>query len=98
MGVIVAIIVLLAAGFAFIPEICAGEKESAQTQQEQITAIVYNVNHALNMRDAASQNSNVIATIPKGETVVILEKGTDYHYVQYGEHQGYCAADCLEIQ
>lgn len=92
------IVVIIAAIYTFAPMIFGGEEDNRPTASQQATAVVCNVNHALNMRDAKSQNSNVIATIPKGEKVIILEMGTDYHYVQYGEHKGYCAADCLEIQ
>lgn len=99
-GVAIVVILIIAAligGGAFlIPKIFGGRSETGVAQQA--TAVVYNVNYALNMRDAASSDSNVITTIPKGETVQILELGTDYHYVQYGEYQGYCAAECLQIQ
>lgn len=94
--IIAVIIMAIAAGVTFIPNIFGGRKEKAASQVA--TAVVYNVNYSLNMRDAASGDSNVITTIPKGETVQILELGTDYHYVQYGEYQGYCAAECLQIQ
>jgi len=99
-GVAIVIILIIAAliggGVFFVPRILGRAKESSASQQA--TAVVYNVNYSLNMRDAASSNSNVITTVPKGETVIILEMGTDYHYVQYGEYQGYCVAECLQIQ
>ena len=79
-----------------MPKIVQGIKQSGTSQQA--TAVVCNVNYSLNLRDEASSNSNVITTIPKGETVQIIELGTEYHLVQYGEYQGYCAAECLEIQ
>lgn len=96
--IIIAIIIaaIIGGGAFIVPKIFGGAKESGTSQAA--TAVVYNVNYSLNMRDAASQNSNVITTIPKGETVQILELGTEYHYVQYGEYQGYCAAECLQIQ
>ncbi len=93
--IIAAIIIAIIVGIAFFVTNSSGEKKSDGSQK---TAIVYNVNHALNMRDAASSGSNVIATVPKGETVIIIEEGTDYHLVKYGEQQGYCAAECLDIQ
>lgn len=98
--VVIVLMVLGAIGIFFVPNMLGtSEKKTAiSAPAEQKTAIVCNVNNALNMRDAASPDSNVITTIPKGETVTILEEGTDYHYVQYGENKGYCAAEHLEIQ
>lgn len=98
-GIIIVIIVavLIGLGALFLPRITNGESRRP-AEEQRVTAVVYNVNVALNMRDAASQDSNVIATVPKGEEVIIIEEGTDYHYVRYGEYEGYCAADCLEIQ
>ncbi|MBQ8740351.1 MAG: SH3 domain-containing protein [Clostridia bacterium] len=99
-GVAIIVILIIAAligGGAFlIPKFFGGRSETGVAQQA--TAVVYNVNYSLNMRDAASSDSNVITTIPKGETVQIIEMGAEWHYVQYGEHQGYCAAECLQIQ
>lgn len=98
-GIVVAIaiiIVAIAVGVTFVPRFFM--KSEKATVSQQATAVVVNVNSALNMRDAASQNSKVIATIPKGETVIVVEMGTDYHRVQYGEYLGYCAAECLEIK
>ncbi len=99
-GVAIVIILIIAAliggGMFIVPKIFGGVKETSASYQA--TAVVCNVNYSLNMRDAASSNSNVITTIPKGETVIILETGADYHYVQYGDYQGYCAAECLQIQ
>lgn len=99
-GVVIVIILIIAAlvggGLFFAPKIFGGKKEQAMSYQA--TAVVYNVNYSLNMRDAASSSGNVIATIPKGEAVQIIELGTDWHYVQYVEHRGYCSADCLQIQ
>jgi hypothetical protein len=98
-GIVVAIaviIVAIAVGVVYIPQIFRPSEKAPASQQA--TAVVVGVNHALNMRDAASQDSKVITTIPKGETVTIIEMGTEYHLVQYGEHQGYCAAECLEIK
>ncbi len=99
-GVAIVIILIIAAliggGLFFVPKIFGSAKKAGVSQQA--TAVVYNVNYSLNMRDAASSTSNVITTIPKGETVYIIEMGTEWHYVQYGEYQGYCSADCLQIQ
>ena len=99
-GVVVVIVLIIAVlvggGLFFAPKLFGGQKEEAMSYQA--TAVVYNVNYSLNMRDTASSDSNVITTIPKGETVQIIEIGTEWHYVQYGEHHGYCSADCLQIQ
>lgn len=99
-GVAIVIILIIAAliggGIFLVPRIFGDKSDSGVSQQA--TAVVCNVNYSLNMRDAASSDSNVITTIPKGETVQIIEMGAEWHYVQYGEYQGYCAAECLQIQ
>ncbi len=50
------------------------------------------------MRQSADSSSAVITTIPKGETVTIIEEGAEWCRVQYGEYEGYCATECLDIQ
>lgn len=94
--IILIIVALIGGGVFFAPRIFGGATEA--TNSQMATAVVYNVNYSLNMRDAASSSGNVITTIPKGEMVQIIEMGAEWHYVQYGEYQGYCAAECLQIQ
>ena len=99
-AIIVIIVLAIVAGSIFVfPKVFSGYSEKKEvTVSQQITAVVCNVNYALNMRDAASSDGNVITTVPKGETVVVLEQGEEYCLVEYGEYQGYCATECLEIQ
>lgn len=90
------IIVAIAVGVVYVPQLFRPSEKAPASQQA--TAVVVGVSHAIYMRGAASQDSKVIATIPKGETVTVIEIGTEYHLVQYGEYQGYCAAEYLEIK
>ena len=97
--IIIALMVLGGIGLTVLPNLTTSdEKAVISSAAKQKTAIVYNVNYSLNMREAANSDSNVITTVPKGQEVIILEEGTAWHYVQYGEYKGYCAAECLQIQ
>ena len=53
---------------------------------------------ALRLRDSASTNGTILATAPKGETVIILEDaGNNWYKVDYDSVQGYMSGEYLTI-
>lgn len=105
-GIVVIIAIIVAviwAGVTFVPRFFGAkqgsESSQATTQASEVTTAIVNTESSpLNMRETASTDGKVITTIPKGETVQILERGTEWHYVQYGEYRGYCSASYLQIR
>ena len=91
--VVVVIIALLTTGTISLDKIKAPFKQTA-TQ----TAIVYNVDEAANMRDKPGGENELIVSIPKGETVEIVDKSGKWWLVRYGEYEGYCNSKYLDIQ
>lgn len=91
--VIVVIIALLTTG-----TIPLNFKKEATKQPASQTAVVYNVDEAANMRDKPGGDNELIVSIPKGETVEILDKSGKWWLVRYGEHEGYCNSKYLDIQ
>ena len=91
--VIVVIIALLTTG-----TIPLGFKKEASKVPASQTAVVYNVDEAANMRDKPGGENKLIVSIPKGETVEILDKSGKWWLVRYGEHEGYCNSKYLDIQ
>lgn len=51
----------------------------------------------LNMRQEPGMNGAILLTIPRGETVIVIETGTDWHTVRYHGVTGYCAAGYLSL-
>ena len=103
--IVAIIVVIIAAAITFLPQLFGGKQETKDAQSttqasvtSETTAIVDTEGSPLNMRQAASTDSEIVTTIPKGETVQILEMGTEWHYVQYGDYRGYCYASYLQIQ
>ena len=53
---------------------------------------------ALRLRDSASTSGTILATAPKGETVIVLENaGNNWYKVDYDSVQGYMSGDYLSI-
>lgn len=50
---------------------------------------------SLNMRKTASKNGSLIAQIPRGASVAIIEKGTDWCKVTYNGETGYVMTQYL---
>ena len=84
--VIVILIALLTTGTLSF----GGKKETTKVPATKQTAIVYNVDRAVNMREKPDSDSKHIVSILKGETVEILEKDGKWYLVKYGEYEGYC--------
>ncbi len=92
--VIIILIALLTTGvFSF-----GAKKEATKAPATNKTAIVYNVDRAVNMREKPDSDSEHIVSIPKGETVEIVEKSGKWYLVKYGEYEGYCYGKYLDIQ
>lgn len=72
------------------------KKEAAKVPASQ-TAVVYNVDEAANMRDKPGGENKLIVSIPKGETVEIVDKSGKWWRVRYGEHEGYCNSKYLKV-
>ncbi|MEG1878202.1 MAG: SH3 domain-containing C40 family peptidase [Pseudoflavonifractor sp.] len=54
---------------------------------------------ALRMRDATNTGATVLATAPKGESVIVLaEAGNGWYQVDYKSVQGYMSGEFLQIQ
>lgn len=50
---------------------------------------------ALRMRSSDSTSSSVVTTVSNGATVLVTEKGDDWHKVWYNGHSGYMSTDYL---
>jgi stage II sporulation protein D len=59
------------------------------TEEEVITAVVTTESGSLNLRSEALSGSKVLARIPQGETLVILQKMTTWSYTSYQGVYGY---------
>lgn len=62
----------------------------------ETTAIVNTKNDPLNMWRSAGSNDSVVQ-IPKGETVVVLEKGDEWTKIEYDGKNGYVKTEYLEF-
>lgn len=71
-------------------------KDDLELRYQQ-QAVVFDVD-SLEMRDEPSADGNVIAYIPKGETVRIVQTGDDWHFVEYSEETGWCDARYLQLR
>ncbi|WP_273854051.1 poly-gamma-glutamate hydrolase family protein [Guptibacillus spartinae] len=76
-------------GFSYGPYI----KKTEETEVEKLT--VHNVTSYANMRSGPSINDPVIATVPKGEQVKILNKDQSYYKVSYSGKIGYVHKNTL---
>ena len=52
----------------------------------------------VNMREEASTSSGVIAKVPKGETVQVVDYSGEWCYALFGDHEGYVAIRYLKKQ
>lgn len=95
-AVVIAIIVIIA--LLTTGTIPFGSKKEATKVPAAQTAVVYNVDEAANMRDKPGGDNKLIVSIPKGETVEIVDKSGKWWLVRYGEHEGYCNSKYLDIQ
>lgn len=92
-AVIIIIIALLTTGvFSF------SAKKEAEIVPAAQTAVVYNVDEAANMRDKPGGDNKLIVSIPKGETVEIVDKSGKWWLVRYGEYEGYCNSKYLKVK
>lgn len=65
---------------------------------EIITGTVITKTDPLVLRSTPEKTSiNKLTTIPKGATVTVLEQGTDWHRVAYGDYVGYCSAQYIAL-
>ena len=92
-AVIIIIIALLTTG-----TISFGGKKEPVKQSASQTAVVYNVDEAANMRDKPGGDNKLIVSIPKGETVEIVDKSGKWWLVRYGEYEGYCNSKYLKTK
>jgi len=93
-AVIIIIIALLTTGTISF----GSKKEATKVPAGSQTAVVYNVDEAANMRDKPGGDNKLITSIPKGETVEIVDKSGKWWLVKYGEYEGYCNSKYLDIQ
>lgn len=95
-AIVIAVIVIIA--LLTTGTLSFGKKEPVKESQTTQTAIVYNVDRAVNMRKKPDSDSKLITSIPKGEVVEIVKKSGKWYLVKYGDKEGYCYAKYLDIQ
>ncbi|MDE6665818.1 MAG: SH3 domain-containing protein [Ruminococcus sp.] len=61
------------------------------------TAIIATKSDPLNLRETASKNGKIITTIPKGTTVDVIEYGSEWTYISWGQYSGYASTDYLSF-
>jgi len=66
-----------------------GDSTEEAEEEETVTAIVATESGSLNLRSEAQSGSKVLARIPKGETILILQKMTTWSYTSYQGNYGY---------
>ena len=66
-----------------------GDDDPEDTKDETITAVVATESGSLNLRSEAQPGSKVLARIPKGETIVILQRMAAWSYTSYQGAYGY---------
>lgn len=52
----------------------------------------------LALRSKPSTQSSILARIPRGGSVTLIQEQGDWSLVQYGQQQGYCATQYLSVQ
>jgi uncharacterized protein YgiM (DUF1202 family) len=61
------------------------------------TGIKYTTTDMVNLRDSNSWSANILTTLKKGETVEVLEKGSEWSKVVFNQTIGYVPTNYLEI-
>ncbi|MBQ3484571.1 MAG: SH3 domain-containing protein [Clostridia bacterium] len=74
------------------PPQSSGHSATNITQWASVTG-----SSSLNLRDSGSYSGNVIGSIPGGGIVVILDYGSTWSRVQYGQQVGYCMTSYLTL-
>lgn len=63
----------------------------------ELEAIVHTVSTSLNLRQQASTDSTVLASLPRGESVVVTQRGASWSAVRYGSLHGYVMTQYLRF-
>lgn len=72
--------------------------DSTLTDAEGWEAVIDPVEGSLNLRAYCSTKAAVLTSMPKGETVTVLQLGDEWCKVRYKELEGYCAMEYLTLR
>ena len=97
-GVVIVIIALIMTLMSTGVLNFGGKKAEEKKEPATQTAVVYNVDRAVNMRKKPDSDSEHIVSVPKGETVEIIKKSGKWYLVKYEDYEGYCYGKYLDIQ
>jgi len=89
--------------FESLPDQKPEKEESSETapspeQEKPIPAWVVTASGSLNLRKTASGTAEIQTTIPRHAQVLILEKGTEWCRVSYGDFVGYAMSRFLSTE
>ncbi len=102
---IIFIVILIVGGMILINYLPAvlnildfGVSDGIDNETEQKTVAYVSATSGLNLRDAASTNSNVITLMENNAEVIVKEISGDWAYVDYNGQYGWCYTQYLNIQ
>ncbi|MGN1019739.1 MAG: SH3 domain-containing protein [Aristaeellaceae bacterium] len=65
--------------------------------QGEVEAIVHTVSTSLNLRAQPSTQSAILASLPRGESIVVTNRGSEWSAVRYGSVSGYVMTTYLRF-
>lgn len=81
----------------FKAQIGSALAQNPEPVKEILTGTVITKKDPLVLRSTPEKADNKLTSIPKGATVIVLEQGTEWHRVSYGEYTGYSAAQYIAL-
>jgi len=82
---------------AEIPEVPDDPAQTPSLGAGEIEAIVKTAQTSLNLREQPNTSSRILTTLPRGESIVVTNRGTEWCAVRYGGMNGYVMTQYLSF-
>lgn len=79
------------------PDVPSTEPTVPDLGSGEVEAVVHTASTTLNLRQAPNTSSAVLASLPRGESVVVTQRGADWSAVRYGNLTGYVKTEYLRF-
>lgn len=79
------------------PDAPSTEPTTPELGSGEVEAVVHTASTTLNLRQAPNTSSAVLASLPRGESVVVTQRGADWSAVRYGNLTGYVKTEYLRF-